>query len=1352
MRLVLSLGVLVLIPVLVMAAGSPTCPGAEVTIPFCDCGTTTGATLDHDCGTGHAGPDVVYHVTGLTVGLAYQILAEASYDADWTLAETCNASTPYILCSDYTGIQANPSCSSLVHSSYGYCNYIWTATQSEAWFWVDGYGSTNQGNYCVEILQYLTPTPSSTPTISPTPSPTATPCYTLFYENDFPTALGDITVYNCDGAGANNWAYSSSYFCGQSGGMTHSYNATTDNDWARTGVIDISNQQCVTLEFDYAHTSIYDDILTVYVSQTGASPCLSPEDWVQVWGPWSTAAVCLHASVDLCSVVPGLCCGWDTLYVAFRYEGTNDFHIDIDNVKVHDNCCGPGCEPTNTPLYSYTPTPTRTPSNTPSPSPTPAPGDSCETGLPINVPEDFPFSEVGYSCDFTNDYHSGSAGGLGCASNFGAASVDVVYILNVTAQTDVSVLVNAVDYDGSVYLVTACDGSGTCQFVQDEPEPFAFHQVLEPGIYYLIIDGYGNFSNDCGNYTLDISVYQTPTPSLTPTITATPTVTATPTPTETPCYVSFYSNEFTSSLDMTVYDCVGTGSYTWAFTNSYYCGQAGGMYHYYNSTSDDDWAVASAISIADQQCVTLEFDYTHTNYDDSLEVYVSATGASPCLTPEDWIAVAGPYLTTTTCQHVSVDLCSAVPGLCCGWDSLYVGFRYQGSDDYYIVVDNVLVHDNCCGPGCTPTATPIYSYTPTSTPSPTETPTSTPLPVCIEPWESSDSFGYSAANNASGLTSYQWFDIMTSGTKVQSFVNSSTDDGYTCVDLPFEFVFYGITYNRLYVSTNGYLTFQSDGRDFLEAQLPVATHPNAMIAGFWDDQKLFTTPPDDDAIYWEILGVEPSRLAVFTFKVHQYSATTPTYPPYLYQIILFEDTNNIKIQWNSMGTASGRDGSSASVGIENETGDFGISYFYHVVGALLDECAVEFFAPAMAPQPIAAVPVRINEVYYKGLQASEDDEYVELFNTSDVEFDIDEYLLGDEETAGDGEGMYSFPLGAQIDASGVLIIAKKATAFAAQFGYSPDYEFVESDPTVPNLIQMTSYATGTFALANDADNVVLLTPDYSAVDVVNYGPDTLANYSDCVRPHLANAIDGDSLHRCPPTLDTDDCAVDFTVLEANPGAASCAPTRTPTVTPTPTVTATPTATVTPFCTTDYYSSLPNLIIDDYGCPAFNTDTITVPNSDIITKVSVQVYILHAWVNDVNLYLLGPDGVTEVELTTGNGGSGDNYYYTVFDQAALTSITSGTPPFSGTYRPEGDLDDFVGLNSAGDWTIEVCDSAEWVDGTLVFWALCLRGQPSPTPTPVYSPTPAAIPAAYPSGLIVLVLGLSMLLGSGFIRRR
>ncbi len=90
--------------------------------------------------------------------------------------------------------------------------------------------------------------------------------------------------------------------------------------------------------------------------------------------------------------------------------------------------------------------------------------------------------------------------------------------------------------------------------------------------------------------------------------------------------------------------------------------------------------------------------------------------------------------------------------------------------------------------------------------------------------------------------------------------------------------------------------------------------------------------------------------------------------------------------------------------------------------------------------------------------------------------------------------------------------------------------------------------------------------------------------------------------------------------------------------------------------------------------------------------------------DINVYLKSPDGKL-LELSTGNGGAGDNYKTTCFSPTSSTPIVGNTAPFNGTYRPEGL---WTALNNAvvnGDWKLMVSDGFGTNQlGLLKWWSI------------------------------------------------
>lgn len=137
--------------------------------------------------------------------------------------------------------------------------------------------------------------------------------------------------------------------------------------------------------------------------------------------------------------------------------------------------------------------------------------------------------------------------------------------------------------------------------------------------------------------------------------------------------------------------------------------------------------------------------------------------------------------------------------------------------------------------------------------------------------------------------------------------------------------------------------------------------------------------------------------------------------------------------------------------------------------------------------------------------------------------------------------------------------------------------------------------------------------------------------------------------------------------------------------------------------TSYNSTDTPMPLLDRGTTA---STLVIADSGICTRLSVKLDISHGAVDELEAYLIGPDG-TRVKLFAGVGASGSDMSDTwLFDNAAV-SITEGEAPFNGAYRAEGNLSDFDFKNIDGAWTLEIKDSQQDISGTLNSWALLFR---------------------------------------------
>jgi subtilisin family serine protease/subtilisin-like proprotein convertase family protein len=117
----------------------------------------------------------------------------------------------------------------------------------------------------------------------------------------------------------------------------------------------------------------------------------------------------------------------------------------------------------------------------------------------------------------------------------------------------------------------------------------------------------------------------------------------------------------------------------------------------------------------------------------------------------------------------------------------------------------------------------------------------------------------------------------------------------------------------------------------------------------------------------------------------------------------------------------------------------------------------------------------------------------------------------------------------------------------------------------------------------------------------------------------------------------------------------------------------------------------------------------------ITDLNVELNISHTWVGDLNIYLFNVSTGLIVSLAQNRGGGGENYEDTIFDDEALLHISQGDAPFHGSFRPEGSLATFDGLDAYGGWTLWIEDYYAGDVGTLNSWCLHFEDPTPPQPT-------------------------------------
>jgi len=200
-----------------------------------------------------------------------------------------------------------------------------------------------------------------------------------------------------------------------------------------------------------------------------------------------------------------------------------------------------------------------------------------------------------------------------------------------------------------------------------------------------------------------------------------------------------------------------------------------------------------------------------------------------------------------------------------------------------------------------------------------------------------DRYGYLAFDNTDTgydlAPTYDWVEIDPSlggsGTSVGLNDFSQYQDDTRTINLPFDFSYYGHTFDQVSVCSNGWLAMGATYlRHFRNWTIPSAGCPDNMIAAFWDDLRLQSGT--GGVFYWH--DVANHRFIVEWSRVrHGYSNDTETFQVLLYDPAeMAGDTGDgvIVVQYQTVHQADSETGY-ATAGIQNEDRDDGVLYTYY---------------------------------------------------------------------------------------------------------------------------------------------------------------------------------------------------------------------------------------------------------------------------------------------------------------------------------------------------------------------------------------------------------------------------------------
>jgi len=212
-----------------------------------------------------------------------------------------------------------------------------------------------------------------------------------------------------------------------------------------------------------------------------------------------------------------------------------------------------------------------------------------------------------------------------------------------------------------------------------------------------------------------------------------------------------------------------------------------------------------------------------------------------------------------------------------------------------------------------------------------------PVSICQvppAPTGGPDAFGYVWEE-----VPFNWVEI--SGTGTVATTASGCDDCGEAVPIGFPFEFYGDTLTGVSISSNGYLTFRDlDVGDFT-SDCPIVNpmDPDDFIAGFWDDLY----PGGGGTIYYGHYGAAGSRMFVVQYDDVRFLFGAEDY--ITFEIILFEGSNHILVQFLDVPDSASNDGLWATIGIEQIGSLTGLTYGCRVDDLVYNGLAVLFGVP-----------------------------------------------------------------------------------------------------------------------------------------------------------------------------------------------------------------------------------------------------------------------------------------------------------------------------------------------------------------------------------------------------------------------
>jgi len=178
------------------------------------------------------------------------------------------------------------------------------------------------------------------------------------------------------------------------------------------------------------------------------------------------------------------------------------------------------------------------------------------------------------------------------------------------------------------------------------------------------------------------------------------------------------------------------------------------------------------------------------------------------------------------------------------------------------------------------------------------------------------------------------------------------DDEIFQIELPFTFPFYGEDFEYMWISTNGYLSFDSTmaySHTFNDS-IPRSDTPNAVIAPFWDDSDVDNLSDSSAAIlYYE---ESPNVFWIIWRNIFLPYSSTSEQVTYGVRLSMNGLIEFHYLDATTPGEPEHSQGMSATVGIESPDGSDGLLYEFNGMppaNLLYDHFAIRFTPPSVGP-------------------------------------------------------------------------------------------------------------------------------------------------------------------------------------------------------------------------------------------------------------------------------------------------------------------------------------------------------------------------------------------------------------------